>query len=73
MIFSAAATESSNVRFAESGRRLNVAFTRARKKLIVLANDEAPWGGSHEAVRREREKRRHALLLGARKLSTSQA
>jgi len=45
IIFSAAATESSNVRFAESRRRLNVAFTKARKKLIVLANAKAPWAG----------------------------
>ena len=51
MIFSAAATEPFSVRVAESRRRLNVAFTRAGKKLIVLANAEAPWGGSHEAVR----------------------
>jgi superfamily I DNA and/or RNA helicase len=45
IVFSATATEASSVRFAESKRRLNVAFTRARKKLIVLANAEAPWAG----------------------------
>ena len=45
VVFSATATEPSSVRFAESGRRLNVAFTRARKKLIVLANAKAPWKG----------------------------
>jgi superfamily I DNA and/or RNA helicase len=45
IVFSATATEASSVCFAESKRRLNVAFTRARKKLIVLANAEAPWTG----------------------------
>jgi len=45
VVFSATATERSSVRFAESKRRLNVAFTRARKKLIVLANAKAPWEG----------------------------
>jgi superfamily I DNA and/or RNA helicase len=45
VVFSATATEAGSTRFAESRRRLNVAFTRARMKLIVLANARAPWSG----------------------------
>jgi energy-coupling factor transporter ATP-binding protein EcfA2 len=45
VVFSATATTHKSVSFAESGRRLNVAFTRARMKLIVLANAGAPWNG----------------------------
>jgi len=45
IVFSAVATSSNSVRFVENARRLNVAFTRARRKLIVVANAEAPWSG----------------------------
>jgi len=45
IVFSAVATTGNSVRFVENARRLNVAFTRARKKLIVAANAEAPWSG----------------------------
>jgi predicted DNA helicase len=45
VVFSATATEAGSTRFAESRRRLNVAFTRARMKLIALANARAPWSG----------------------------
>ena len=45
IIFSSTATEPYSVRFVENRRRLNVALTRARMKLIVLANAEAPWSG----------------------------
>jgi len=45
VVFSAVATLSNSVRFVENVRRLNVAFTRARKKLIVIADARAPWRG----------------------------
>lgn len=45
IIFSAVATSQRSVTFVEDERRLNVAFSRARKKLIVLANAKAPWTG----------------------------
>jgi energy-coupling factor transporter ATP-binding protein EcfA2 len=45
VIFSATATAHKSIRFVENRRRLNVAFTRARMKLIVLANAGAPWSG----------------------------
>jgi len=45
IIFSAVATTAFSVRFVENRRRLNVAFTRAKKKLIVIANAHAPWSG----------------------------
>jgi superfamily I DNA and/or RNA helicase len=45
IFFSATATTPRSVRFVENRRRLNVALTRARMKLIVLANANAPWAG----------------------------
>ncbi|MGB9734395.1 MAG: C-terminal helicase domain-containing protein, partial [Conexivisphaera sp.] len=45
IVFSATATTPRSVRFVENRRRLNVALTRARMKLIVLANANAPWAG----------------------------
>jgi len=45
IVFSGTATTSRSIAFAENKRRLNVAFTRARKKLIVVANAEAEWRG----------------------------
>jgi len=44
VIFSAVATGGSS-RFVDNVRRLNVAFTRSRMKLIVVANANAPWSG----------------------------
>jgi superfamily I DNA and/or RNA helicase len=44
-VFSGTATTQQSVVFVENERRLNVAFTRARMKLVVLANAEAPWSG----------------------------
>jgi superfamily I DNA and/or RNA helicase len=44
-VFSAVATSQNSFRFVENARRLNVAFTRARKKLVVAANAEATWSG----------------------------
>jgi predicted DNA helicase len=43
IIFTAVATAEKSVAFVENTRRLNVAFTRARKKLIVIANASTPW------------------------------
>jgi superfamily I DNA and/or RNA helicase len=43
IVFSAVATSGNGARFVENARRLNVAFTRARRKLIVVANARAPW------------------------------
>jgi superfamily I DNA and/or RNA helicase len=43
VVFSGTATTQQSVVFVENERRLNVAFTRARMKLVVLANAEAPW------------------------------
>ncbi|MEM4875347.1 MAG: AAA domain-containing protein [Thermofilaceae archaeon] len=45
IVFSAVATTPHSIRFVEDERRLNVAFSRARKKLIVIANASAPWAG----------------------------
>jgi len=45
VVFSGTATTQQSVVFVENERRLNVAFTRARMKLVVLANAEAPWSG----------------------------
>ncbi|MEM2298714.1 MAG: AAA domain-containing protein [Thermofilaceae archaeon] len=45
IIFSAVATAPQSIRFVEDERRLNVAFSRARKKLIVIANVSAQWVG----------------------------
>ena len=43
VIFTAVATTEKSMAFVENTRRLNVAFTRARKKLIVIANASTPW------------------------------
>jgi len=45
IIFSGTATMPRSIAFAENKRRLNVAFTRARMKLIVVANAQAGWQG----------------------------
>ena len=37
------ATAEKSIPFIENIRRLNIVVTRARKKLIVIANVYAPW------------------------------
>ena len=43
VIFTAVVTTEKSMAFVENIRRLNVVVTRARKKLIVIANVYAPW------------------------------
>ena len=43
VIFTAVATAEKSVAFVENTRGLNVAFARARKKLIVIVNASTPW------------------------------
>lgn len=58
IIFSIAATEDPlGSRALSSVNKLNVALTRARKKLIVLANFKKFWNLSAEALRKEHKPR----------------